>query len=273
MKKRIKIDPAVLTVLLILLSMVIIVLVACLTANSKDGEKKTTEPPVITYPDIPEVPPRDEIKVTHSNKTADETYEKDGIEYVYSSVIYPYITGGIDAATSKINDAIFNFACERVAIKSFEKTNAEEAYERSKQDAMGFIEFEFITRVESVYVKDGYLSLMFRRVRTVGINEPSEDITTMCFDLVSGDEVDISVFMNINEASAATFLHDVLSQHININQDLFYADALSTLPDIIDLKSFYLKEEGLVLYFNPDIITPSVIGICDLTIQYDKIGH
>lgn len=272
MRRKSKIDSAALTVLLLVLSIIIIVIVATVLNNNKE-ETKTTEPPELTFPNIPSVPERDDIKVNHTTVSSEDCYKKDGIEFVYSMISYPYIEGGNAEATAKINASILNFASERVTIKSFEKTNAEEAYERANREGMSFIEFEFITRAESVYVKNGYLSIMFRRIRTVGINEPSEDITTMCFDLISGEEVDISNFMNIDRDSATGFLIDIFTQHIKINPGLYYNDALQTLPDIIDLKSFYLTENGLVLYFNPDIITPSVTGIRDFTVQYDKVGH
>ena len=274
MKKKIKIDPAVLILSVIVLSIVVIIIVASLfTGNKSCDPKTTTSSPEITFNEIPDVPSREEIKVNHSSKTMEAAYENNGIEYIYSSVVYPYFEGGNEDATAKINTAIQEFASERVTIKSYEKVNAEEAYNRAEQNGISFIQFEFVTRVESVYVKNGYLSVMFTRVKTVGMNEPSEDITTFCFDLISGNEVDISTFINIDADSARAFILDTFSQHININPGLYYNDALDTLPDVIDLKSFYLTEDGLVLYINPDIITPSVMGIRDFTVDYDKIGH
>ncbi len=273
MKKKYKFDIATLTVLLLAFAVILTVVIAAAFVGNKGGSDKETTPPELTFPDISDVPQRDNITVTHADNTLEEIYEKDGIEYIYSFISYPFLEGGNPDATAKINDAIFAFAGERVTIKSFEKTNAEDAYNRSEQDAVGFIEFEFITRAESVYVKDGYVSIMFRRVRTVGISEPKEDITTLCFDLISGDEADISGFMNVDADTARSFILDIFSQHIKINPKLYYNDALETLPDIVDLKSFYLTENGVILYFNPDIITPSVMGVRDFTVPYDKTGH
>ncbi len=273
MKKKFKFDTATLTVLLLVFTVILIAIIAAFAVENNSGSDKETTPPELTFPNISDVPQRDNITVTHAEKTLEETYEKDGIEYIYSFISYPFLEGGNPDATAEINDAIYAFVCERVTIKTFEKENAEEAYIRSEQDAMGFIEFEFITRAESVYIKDGYLSIMFRRVRTVGITEPREDITTLCFDLINGDEVDVSGFMNVGEGTARSFILDIFSQHIKINPKLYYNDALETLPDIIDLKSFYLTENGVILYFNPDIITPSVMGVRDFTVPYDKTGH
>lgn len=274
MKNTKKIDVSTLIVIVLAFSITVIAIIASLIVDSKDDSKgEVTTTPELTFPPISDVPQRDDIKISYTEQTTDDTYEKDGIEYIFSSVMFPVIDGGYTDSTEKINDAISAFVTERVTIKSFEKNNAEEAYKRAQDDAIGFIEFEFITRAESVYVKNGYISIMFRRVRTVGISEPKEDITTLCFDLLTGNEVDISAFLNVTENEARSFVLDVFTQHIRINPKLYYNDALETLPDIIDLRSFYLTENGLMLYFNPDIITPSVMGIRDFTVPYDKIGH
>ncbi len=274
MKKKFKLDTATLTVLLLAFSVIIIAVIASLVVGNKgNGSDTTTEVPPLTFPAVSDVPQRDEITVTNTERTLEDEYTKDGIEYIYSFISYPFIEGGNSDATDKINNAIREFALERVTIKSFEKTNAEDAYNRAQSDAMGFIQFEFITSTESVYVKNGYVSIVFRRVRTVGINEPSENITAMCFDLLSGDEVNISAFMNTDSATAESFVFDVFAQHIRINPSLYYNDALDTLSDIIDLKSFYLTDDGVTLYINPDIITPSVMGVRYFTVPYDKIGY
>lgn len=274
MKNKIKFDLTTLIVLILSLSVILITVVASIVSNKKTGGNGGAEStPELTFPDISDVPQREDIKVTHTDKTLNDSFEEDGIEYIYSTVLYPFFEGGNSEATAKINEALSAFVTDRVTIKSFEITNAKDAYQRAEQDAMGFIEFEFITRAESVYVKNGYVSIMFRRVRTVGISEPKEDITSLCFDLLTGTEVDISAFLNVDEDKARTVVLDIFTQHIKINPKLYYNDALETLPDIIELNAFYLTENGLILYFNPDVITPSVMGICDFTVPYDKIGH
>lgn len=273
MKKKIRIDTATVAVSLIALAILVIALiVAVSTTNKKDSSKPNT-PPSLTFPQISDVPQRDDITVNFSESTLEDVYEKDGTEYIYSFISFPVIEGGCQEATEKINEAIRLFANERVAIKQYEKENAEEAYKRAENEAMGFIQFEFVTTTESVYVKNGYASIAFRRVRTVGLNDPSELITTMCFDLISGEEVDLSVFMNVGQDMAMSFILDIFAQHIRINPNVYYNDALDTLPDVLDLKSFYLTADGVVLYFNPNVITPSVNGVQRFTVPFDKIGY
>ncbi len=274
MKKKV-FDPMTIAVIILSAAILLITIIAAVitSADNNGNQKVTTKPPELSFPDVSDVPVREDIMVTYSELTSEDTYEKNGIEYIYSFISYPHIEGGNTDATAKINNAIAQFAFDRVMIEDYEKTNAEEAYNRAESDAMGFIEFEFLTRTESVYVKNGYLSIMFKRVRTVSISEPSETVTTLCFDLLNGDEVDISVFMNVESGVAEQFVYDVFAQHIKINPNQYYNDALETLSDIIDLNAFYLTENGVVLYFNPEIITPSVMGIRNFTVPYEKIGY
>lgn len=271
--KKLKLDTATLAVLAIALSILIIALIVLVSIEPENKPSKNRKPPELTFPQISDVPQREDITVKFLEKTFEDTYEKDGIEYIYSFISYPFLEGGSSEATIKINEAIKAFALERVTIKSYDKAKAEEAYVRSQNDAMGFIQFEYVTATESVYVKNGYASVVFRYVKTVGLNDPSEFITTMCFDLISGEEVDISVFMNVDTAYATAFITDVFTQHIKINPNAYYNDALDTLPDVIDLKSFYLTADGLILYFNPNVITPNVNGVQKFTVPYDKIGY
>lgn len=272
MNKKFKLDASTIIVLSLALVVIVIAIIAVIVADDKDGASPlATDPPVLTFPPVSDVPQRDDIKVTYSERTSEDTYEKDGIEYIYSFISYPLIEGGNSDATLKINEAIQAFATERVTIKEYEKTNAEDAYNRA--DAAEFVQFEFVTSTESVYTKNGYLSIAFRRVKTMGLNDPSELITTMCFDLMSGDEVDISSFMNTDSDTATSFILDIFEQHMKINPNVYYNDALETLPDIVDLKSFYLTDDGAVLYFNPNVVTPSVNGVQKFIVPYDKIGY
>jgi hypothetical protein len=236
--KRIRYSAASITVGALAITVIIIAIAAAFIAPESGSRNSGGKKPALTFPSISEVPMRDDVKVTYSNKTDEQFYVLDGIELICSFISYPVIEGGNSDATHKINEAITEFASERVTIKSYEKTNAEDAYKRSENEPTGFIEFEFITRVESVYVKNGYLSVMFRRVRTVGISEPKEDITSICFDLLSGEAVDASSFMNVDEAYAEGFIIDVFTQHIKLNPKQYYNDALQTLPDILDLNQF-----------------------------------
>ena len=272
MKKKEQFGTSTLVVLFLAFSIIVISLIAVIIGGrDKSDAPLTTELPALTFPHVSEVPLREDVTVTHSERTLEDCYEKDGVEYIYSFISFPFIEGGDPDATSKINSAILSFATERVAIKEFEKTNAEDAYKRD--DAEEFVQFEFITSTESLYVKNGYLSIAFRRVRTMSLNDPQETLTTVCFDLLTGNVVSLPEFMNVDENTAASFISDVFTQHIKINPNVYYKDALETLPDILDTKSFYLTENGVILYFNPNIITPSVNGVQEFTVPYDKIGY
>ncbi len=275
MKRIFKADAATLTVIAVTVSVILLILCAALLINERRGgtPNTTTEQKEITFPDVSDVPAREDIEVTHNVTEKSETYEKEDIEYIYSQVSYPIIAGGIAEATYKINTFLSDFASERVRIMSFEKESAESSYLRAQNNGIEFIPFEFITRCEQVYIKDGYISVVFRQIKTVGITEPTEELITLCFDLLSGEEATLASFMNTDDATASNFVLDIFTQHIEINPRLYYNDALEILPHIIDINLFYLTDEGAVLYFNSGIITPEVYGIREFTVPYDKLGH
>ena len=179
MKNKLKFDPIVIIVLLLTLTVILVTLIATLSFDRrKEPGVTTTKPIEFTYPDVSQAPSREDVTVSFHDSTRDETYEKGGIEYIYSAITYPVVEGGNADATARINIAISDFATNRVSIKIFEKNNAEDAYKRAERDGIDFIQFEFITSLESVYVKDGYLSVVFKLKKTVGINEPAESLST-----------------------------------------------------------------------------------------------
>ena len=110
MKKKIRIDTATVAVSLIALAILVIALiVAVSTANKIDSSKPNT-PPSLTFPQISDVPQRDDITVNFSESTLEDVYEKDGTEYIYSFISFPVIEGGCQEAAEKINEAIRLFA-------------------------------------------------------------------------------------------------------------------------------------------------------------------
>ncbi len=270
MRKISKFNYKPLAAVLIAVSLILIIAILLINIEDNKGESKKPE---LTYPPVPPAANREDIQVTHTVKTLEDIYETDQIEYIYSITTYPEIECKYTETTDKINNAIYNFAYENVTIKDYEKTNSEEALIRAENNGMSFLGFEFTTRVESVYSKNGYLSIMFRTVKIEGFNDPSEYIYTMCFDLLTGDQVDLSAFLNLDRQASERYILDIFTQHIKINPDLYYSDALDSLKDCIDLNNFYLKETGIILYFDPESITPGVFRVCELTVPYNKAGY
>lgn len=275
MKKKFKVDPATLCVLTVTAALIIITLgAAYVFSNKNDGsvggdESQTKE---ISFPEISNQPDRPDITVTYETNSYSDKYENNGVELINSNIVFPILNGGNEEATSKINAEIQAFALDTVRIKSYEKALSEDDYRIAIRDEMPFLPFDYNTLCESVFVKDGYVSVMFRKVKTLGMNEPDETIYSFCYDLASGERVDYSDFIGTDEPFAKDYIKSIISQHINNNPNHYYADALSTLSEAIDLNSFYLTITGVTLYFNPEIITPSVFGVSTFIIPYDKLG-
>ncbi len=272
---RRKLDIATLTVTIISAAVLLTVILGVFVFDGEigGGPEVTTKEKEISFPDVPAVPVREEITVSYDIADLSDKYERDGEERFISEVGYPVFEGGIAEATERINAYIYAFASERVTVKSYEKDKADAKYEMSLRDGISFIPLEYVTTVRSVYVKDGFVSVLFSQTKTVGMTEPAIIYTSMLFDLESGDLSDISAFMNSTKEVAMSFILDIFSQHIEINLKLYYSDALQILPDVFNIEDIYLTEEGAVLYIPADTIAPSVYGIMEFTVPYNKLGH
>lgn len=275
MNKKLRIDTSTLIVLLLAAAIIAVTLCAAhifLAKNNTSGDDSESETKEIAFPDVSDQPDRPEINVSIQTDSKSEKYEKDGIELINSNITFPILSGGSEEATEKINSDIIAYVTECVKIKSYEKTLSEDDYKIAQRDGMPFIPFDYNTLCQSVFIKDGYISILFRRIETVGMTEPEETVYSLCYDLSSGERVDYSDYIGTDEHFARDYIKSIISQHINNNPNHYYADALDTLSEAIDLNSFYLTSRGVTLYFNPEIITPSVFGVCSFTVPYDKLG-
>jgi hypothetical protein len=115
--------------------------------------------------------------------------------------------------------------------------------------------------------------VLFTLTKTVSISEPSVENITLLYDLVTGQRADLSSLLGIGKTDAVSYVKTIISQDIAINHEMYYVNALDDLEYVIDLSDVYLTDEGAVIFFNAEILTPSVYGVRTFLIPYDKIGY
>ena len=275
--KWIKSDIQLITVSLITIIFVLVIALAvALTVPESKKESKETDDIEQTV-SFPAVSIPDEVfgsyQCEHVLSDFTDSYYENEEELIYSYASFPTIYCQGNENINQINDAIFQFVSSKSSVKEHEKILALEKYDRASMNAEGFIQFEFILRAESVVVKEKFISILFSYSRTVSLSEPSLEYYSLNFDLSSGEAVNFSDIIAKTENEAIDYIASIISQDISINPNIYYPNAQDELQYCIDLSSFYLTETGVEIYFNPETLTPSVYGIRNFLVPYDKIGY
>lgn len=265
------------TVLLIAFLFIFVTVIAIvLTVPKKDNNHESSEETNQTV-SFPEISLPDDIFndfiCDHQLNDFEDSYFENDEELIYSYASYPVISSENSENTDIINNSIYEFVVSKSSVKEHEIILAIEKFERASMNAEGFIQFEFILKTESVIVKEKFISILFSYSRTVSLSEPTYEYFSLCFDLTSGEEADFSDIIAKNAEESSDYIASIISQDILINPNIYYTNAKDDLKYCIDLNSFYLSDNGAVIYFNPETLTPGVYGIRTFLVPYEKIGY
>lgn len=88
------------------------------------------------------------------------------------------------------------------------------------------------------------------------------------FDLLTGNEFTIGSVFNAN-VDYIKVISNYVNYKINQNKELYYEDVTVSIPKD---QSFYLTDEGIVIYFGLDEIAPKEFGIPKFTMSYKKFA-
>jgi hypothetical protein len=286
--------PKKLLALFILISLVLLTIVVVVhrVRDNENGQQGAddhttgTDEPAISFPVIP----HDTDITTDSEIVSDVTdttpslpiptdirwepnaihnnYVVDGETLVFASINQP-IFSGLDAdVADKIHTVLEAYCREFVRITSDDRLMAEEAYDGSP---FGFEPYERAGDF-TVFIKDNVVSIRYQLFHDNGGADSGSEVTAFTFDLTTGDRLTFADYIEKDEAFGRDYLMTVFSQMVRSAPDKYYTDALDILDDVISLHDFYLTEEGLILFVNPDVLAPSAHGIITLTVPYTELG-
>lgn len=92
------------------------------------------------------------------------------------------------------------------------------------------------------------------------------------FDLHTGEELGLSAFVANEEAEFKEIVTEQFIEMYDVDPDLYWEDAIEIVRESVDFESsFYLKEEGVVIYYGPYELAPYVAGFVEIVVPYDKL--
>lgn len=92
------------------------------------------------------------------------------------------------------------------------------------------------------------------------------------FDLHTGEELDLSFFVTNEEGVFKDIVMEQFIKMYDVDPDLYWDDAIDIVRECVSLQSpFYLKEDGLVIYFGPYDLAPYAAGFVEIVVPYDKL--
>ncbi len=258
--------------------------------NDQQGSNSTTaspsEPP-ISFPVIPpdtDVSTDSEAVSNGTNTTTtlpiptdigwepkgiQDSYVVDGETLVFASINQPIFSGLDTDAAEKIHTVLEAYCREFVRITSDDKLMAEEAYDGSP---FGFEPHERAGDF-TVFIRDNVVSIRYQLFHDNGGADSGSELVAFAFDLTTGNLMTFADYVGKDETFGRDYLKTVFSQMVRNASDKYYTDALDILNDVISLTDFYLTEEGLILFVNPDVLAPSAHGLIMLTIPYSELGQ
>lgn len=231
-----------------------------------------TGEPEIIHPEVTGTNHGDHVTVNYTFDSLSDTYVNNDTILISSTVYFPIISYDDFEIQTAVSEDLMRFAEGEVQINEFEKGDAYDKYLYGLTSPEGFIPFEFVLSCESVYTKGSYLSVVFREVHTVGLNNPSERLICINYDMRTGNRISLSLVLSSDDSYAVDYVCDVFCSVINARPNAFYNDALDNLRNVVDIYNFYLCEDGVTLYFNPDVISHSINGVIEYTVPNDDIG-
>lgn len=92
------------------------------------------------------------------------------------------------------------------------------------------------------------------------------------FDLHTGEELGLSFFVANEEAEFKDIVTEQFIRMYDVDPDLYWDDAITIVQESVDFESpFYLKEEGLVIYFGPYELAPYAAGFVEIVVPYENL--
>ena len=92
------------------------------------------------------------------------------------------------------------------------------------------------------------------------------------FDLHTGEELGLPFFVANAEEEFKDIVTEQFIKMYDVDPELYWDGAVETVRESVDFESpFYLKEEGLVIYFGPYELAPYAAGFVEILVPYEDL--
>lgn len=131
------------------------------------------------------------------------------------------------------------------------------------------VKYKVVTNYAVTFNKNHILSTIVSLMSFVDNEGPRyNELNNYNFDLLTGNEFTIGSVFNPN-VDYLKVITNYVNYKISQNKELYYKDVVVDIPED---QAFYLTDEGIVIYFGVDEITPNEFGIPRFTMEYKKFA-
>lgn len=173
-----------------------------------------------------------------------------------------------------VNSAILNNinSTIKLDVDSFKdrlKKEEEDYNTSSIQNALPKRSYKVFTYYAVTFNKNHVLSTILNLMGFAGEFGPEyNDLYNYNIDLLTGNNIILKNIFNKN-VNYIKLVSDYINYKINQNKDMYYKDVVVEIPED---QSFYITDDGIVIYFGLDEIAPSKTGIPKFKMSFSKFA-
>ncbi len=195
-------------------------------------------------------------------------YKRDDELLVFASIHRPVFSGLPQEIADEIHNTLSTFCASFVNISSEDRLMADEAYGNA---LFGFETYERAGDF-TIYVRGYALSVLYQLSHDDGGADTRQETKAFVFHLGTGKLLSFADYIGTDDTFGRSYIMSVIRQVIQRQPDSFYTDALELLSSSISLYDYYLNEDALILFFNPDVLAPSAHGQITVEIPYSELS-
>jgi len=202
-------------------------------------------------------------------------YADDGTVVVKANVNYPkvYYPDGFEILADNFNKACETYADSILSSCKDYYDIALGSYDLSKNDGRQFIPFSYNVKFETTYFKNRIISVILTLEEYVGSSHFNYSITPIIFDLSCDESLSATTFLNSDILSITNYIRELFIKSIKNDPSMYFSGAENSLYDAINIKNYYLSEEGITFFVPTYSIAPYSSGIPKVTASREEIKN
>lgn len=226
------------------------------TERRTDSGSVTTQKPQSTFDGV-----------TATSHFVSDEYKEGDTQLILNLINCPVFSGDPKYNFEKINSTLEEYCLNYAKITSSDREVAKEDFNFSEGDFESYQKSADYT----YYVWNGILSVKYDCSESSGGAGDVWKTTALCFDLTSGERLDLAAFLSKDADYAKQYVVSAFSMLILSSPEEFYDNANELLPHLDYRYLFYLSETGLVLFVDSGVICPDAYGEQTVTVAYENL--
>lgn len=160
----------------------------------------------------------------------------------------------------------------KLDVESFKdglKEEEEEYNKSASQNALPKRSYKVLSHYAVTFNKNHVLSVILNLMGFGGEFGPEyNSLYNYNIDLLTGNNISLKNIFNPN-INYIKLVSDYVNYKINQNKDMYYKDTVVEIPED---QSFYITDDGVVIYFGVDEIAPEKAGIPSFKMSFSKFA-